>query len=599
MLRDYQQAAFDAAKEWMRRSHEPCLIEAATGAGKSHIVAAVAEWIGGTHAYKVLCIQPSKELVEQNYAKYLATGNPASIYCASISKSLAHPVIFGTPQTISNGLSAIKNIKTVIVDEAHQITPTVKNIIAHLRSCNDKLRVLGLTATPYRTGEGVIYQYDTGGSPTMARDPYFNTLVYQITARDLIARGFLSPVVTESHDGYLTNHLQLNKMGKFDVKEIEQTFVGKGRKTSLIVEDIVKQSSDRKGVLIFAATIQHAEEIMLSLPINSEIITGKTPKKERERVLRDFKAMRIKYLVNVAVLTTGFDAPHVDVIALMRATESPGLLQQIIGRGLRTDAGKHDCLVLDYAENLDRHCPDGDVFNPLVQVVGNASSNTLIKAACPICYAVNQFTARKNDEEYAIDEQGYFVDLMGSRITCEYGDIPAHYGRRCYGQKISKTGASVRCNYRWTAKQCNECDAENDIAARRCTSCDAELVDPNEKLRLEFAKIKSDPYQVSTDKVLNCTATKWQSAAGNLTIKIDYNTECRKFSAWYMPKQERLWSDLCIAVFGKIAPDVETFDQYFASHGTMPTSVTVAKDKQSGFYRVYGHNRPVDELQDI
>ena len=102
--------------------------------------------------------------------------------------------------------------------------------------------------------------------------------------------------------------------------------------------------------MLFAATVRHAEEVMASLPPDlSAMITGDTPKGERASIIARFKARRIKYLVNVAVLTTGFDAPHVDVIAILRKTESVGLLQQIIGRGLRLHDDKRDCLVLDYA----------------------------------------------------------------------------------------------------------------------------------------------------------------------------------------------------------------------------------------------------------
>jgi DNA repair protein RadD len=102
MLRPYQQAAFDAAITYIRKCYEPCLIEAATGAGKSHIIASIAEWVHSHSGKKVLCLAPSKELIQQNHKKYLATGNPASIYCASVSKSLTHDVVFGSPRTVLN-----------------------------------------------------------------------------------------------------------------------------------------------------------------------------------------------------------------------------------------------------------------------------------------------------------------------------------------------------------------------------------------------------------------------------------------------------------------------------------------------------------------
>jgi DNA repair protein RadD len=127
-LRDYQQEAFDATIKYIKECYDPCLLELATGAGKSHIVAAIAEYISGKG--KVLCLAPSKELTEQNHSKYLSTGNPASFFSASISKSLRHNVVFGTPKTVLNSIDRFgKEFVTIVIDEAHGITPTIKQIV--------------------------------------------------------------------------------------------------------------------------------------------------------------------------------------------------------------------------------------------------------------------------------------------------------------------------------------------------------------------------------------------------------------------------------------------------------------------------------------
>ena len=342
--RDYQQAAVNAAIEWMIKCLDPAVLDLATGAGKSFIIALIANWLEKNTGKKTLVLAPSKELVEQDREKYLSTGYPASVYCASIDKCLKHNVVFGTPQTVGNSIEKFgSNFACVIIDEGDGVTPTVKNIIHELRKRNEKLRVLGLTATPYRLNTGYIYQYDqTQGGKAMheseCRDPFYHSLLYRVDAHQLIERGYLTPPHAEiDHaEGYDTAGLELNSRGQFDAKQVEQTFEGKGRLTSFIVADIVAKSHNRNGVLIFAATVQHALEIMESLPPdNSEIITGSTSKSDRETIISRFKARRFKYLVNVAVLTVGFDAPHVDVVAILRATESVRLLQQIIGRGLR------------------------------------------------------------------------------------------------------------------------------------------------------------------------------------------------------------------------------------------------------------------------
>jgi DNA repair protein RadD len=609
MLRPYQQNAVTAAFDWVKKSYESCLIDAATGAGKSHIIAELARLINGVSGKKILCLAPSKELVEQNHKKYLATGNPASIYSASIGKSLAHDVVFASPVTVLNSIDKFgSNYAAVIVDEAHGITPTIQRIIDHLRMANDKLRVIGTTATPYRMGMGLIYRYDEKGNPIpddTTKDPYFNRLVYKIPAKELIEQGYLTPPVfdIEVCESYDTDGLKVNRMGLFNAHDVECVFEGRGRKTSNIVADFVANSQGRNGVMVFASTIQHAQEVMESLdPENSQLITGKTKKKERERLISEFKDMRFKYLVNVAVLTTGFDAEHVDHIVILRATESPGLLQQIIGRGLRLCDNKPDCLVSDYAKNIERHCPDGDVFNPQISVSRGGESFELT-CECPTCGVENTFAGRKNDEGFEHDINGYFIDLLGQQVIADDDlPMPAHHGRRCYGQQIIK-GGSVRCDYRWSLKQC-ECGHENDIAARYCEKCKAELVDPNEKLVIDFHKMKSDPYQISTDKVLSWRAQLWTSAKGNETVKINYTTQYAEFSAFYFPssssKNQNRWESICSAVFDNYERDpiafMERIDEF---EGSKPLTITYAKNRKSKYFDVFDHNRSEDEIPEL
>lgn len=611
MLRPYQQAAVDAAITELKRCLDPILIEAATGAGKSHIIAAIAAWLHGVSKKSVLCLAPSKELVEQNHAKYLATGNPASIWCASISKSLAHPVVFGTPRSVLNSADKFgSRFAAIVIDEAHRMDPTTIAICDHIKRQNPKLRVIGLTATPYRLGSGYIYRIDDGGQAlddTQTRDPFFVRLVYRITARELIAGGYLTPPVLDKPqaDSYDTSGLTLNRMGQFDAAAVERAFEGMGRKTAQIVAEVVEVSRSRQGVMIFAATVQHAKEVMASLPpALSEIVTGDTPKKDRERIIRAFKARQIKYLVNVAVLTTGFDAAHVDVVAILRATESASLLQQIVGRGLRLDDGKTDCLVLDYAGNVERHCPDGDIFAPQIAVKGGGSGSGTIDAECQSCGFVNQFSARPNDAGHDVNAQGYFVDLAGAVVLTDDGQpYPAHFGRRCYGHSL-QGGSYVRCDHRWSHKECPECGAENDIAARYCSECKAELVDPGAKLTLEFARAKADPYQRTTDRVIGWECRYHKSQAGNDCLRVRYTTEYASFDVFYVADSnsslnQYLWASLCAAVHPeqRVAPSVAAFlSALNAGRLTMPQTITAERVRGSKFWKVYDHNRPEDVI---
>jgi len=602
-LRPYQQESFDAIIKWVKKSFDPCLINAATGAGKSLIIAAVAEALHSiSGGKKILCLAPSKELVLQNREKYLATGNPASIFSASAGGiCLKHPVVFGTEGTVKNALDKFGNqFCAVIIDEAHRITPTIKNIIEQLQHKNSKLRVIGLTATPYRMGTGYIYQIDENGrtlDESEAINPFFTKLLYKIEARFLIEQGYLTPPVFEQgeSESYDTSGLTLNRMGQFDSASIDKAFVGKGRKTSLIVAEIVEKAHHRMGVMIFAATVQHAKEIMESLPPElSAIVTGETKQHERAEILARFKAMEIKYLVNVAVLTTGFDAPHVDLVAILRATESASLLQQIIGRGLRLHEHKQNCLVMDFASNIDRHCPSGDVFEPQIKTTKQSDSGAM-QCSCPMCGYVNEFKSRPNPDKFEISEDGYFLDLDGIPVGSEHGPIPAHHGRRCNGF-VLRARKHAQCNYYWTSKECPECQHKNDIAARFCSDCKAEIVNPNEKLRIDFQKMKADPHIPTSDKLLNCTITPWTSAKGNKTIKASFTTEYRTFPAWFAPSMKG-WTVFCDAFFGVKFEEIE--EAYNAIHGgkfIKPGTITAAKIPNENFYKVYAFNQD-EELE--
>lgn len=587
------------------------LLELATGAGKSLIVAEIAKFFEKISDKKVLCLAPSQELVTQNREKYLSYGNPASVYSASAGgKCLKHKVVFGSPLTVKNDLHKFVNFGAVIVDEAHGVTPTLIEIIESMKDDNPNLRVLGLTATPYRMGQGYIYEIDENDKPVAVeatKDPYFKKLLYRVTADFLINHNppYLTEPVTDVCDGYDTGNLVLSNNNKFTPDSVEKAFEGKGRLTSDIVADVVEKSINRKGVMLFASTIQHANEIMESLPkSSSSIVTGKTKPKERKSIVSRFKAKKIKYIVSVGALTTGFDAPHVDVVAILRATESPGLLQQIIGRGLRLDDGKVNCLALDYAGNIERHKLENGLFDPEIKSVYGGGELPLVQARCDVCNTVNEFSARKNPEEFDIDEYGYFVDLAGNRIVVDDQPLPGHYGRRCLGQTLVK-GQYERCNGRWSFKSCPECDHENDIAARYCKNCKGELVDPNEKLQIDFKKLKANPRAKSTDKVTGWNCQKWVSRAGNESLRIDWTTEYRTFPAWYSPigntaMQRHLWSNLSQTVFGegKVAPSIDMFiDTLKKQKGKMPKTITAKKD--GDFFTIYAHGEPEDEIQSI
>lgn len=608
-LRPYQQNAADAAIKELRRSLDPCLIEAATGAGKSLLVAYIAKVMSDLSGKRTLCLAPSQELVEQNHEKFLLTGDPASIYCAALGKKdLRHTVVFGSPGSVGKVATRIgSDIALIVVDEAQGMTPTVRAIIDAVKAENPKVRVLGLTGTPYELGKGYIYREDENGKvwgDDKARDPYFMRKVYTIGAPELIELGFLTrPIIGALGVAqYETSSIDFTQSKKKVEEQVAKVFVGRGRKTAEIVADVVYQSRGRRGVMFFAASTDHAFEIMESLdPATSALISGDpkiTPKKDRKRIIADFKAQKIRHLVNVAVLCVGFDAPHVDVIAILRKTESIGLMQQIIGRGLRLFPGKDNVLILDYAENIESHCPTGDLFAPEVKAAMGGTSGGPMNAECPECKHDNEFSARKNDDGHAIDKNGYFCDLTGSRIMVDLAELdpetqkaktapmPAHFGRRCQAYHRARDGHSYQCGYRWSSKPCGECRHDNDIAARYCKQCKAELIDPNAKLRIEFKQMKRDVSQMQCDEVLSMNVKFGLSQKGNSQCTVNFITEHRSFTVYFQTE----------AKYQKAQAQWEAFRSITDDGVFEPSTVTYRKNSD-GFFEIYNYNQPADKIE--
>ena len=594
-LREYQKPCVEKAIEYLKSTTEPGLIDAAPAAGKSFMIASISDRLheisGGK---KVLNLAPSKELVTQNAEKMRMIGHPVSIFSASAgSKSTRHNIVFATPGTVVRSISRFTHgYCAVNIDEAHGITNTIRTIIDEMRKGNPNLRVIGWSGTPFRMNTGYIYRFDPDGralSDDQSVDPYFLKCIHRVSANEMLNQGYICPMdIGSVRETYDASGLKPNSMGRFDPKDLYSVFVGKGRLTASVVADVVDHAKNRfGGCMIFAATIEHMQEIMQSLPPgNSGYVSGNDAQacggavSGRDAVIKAYRNQKFKFLVSVGTLTTGFDVEHTSIIATLRKTESAALLQQILGRAWRLHPEKERSLWLDYTGQAEDHFPDGDIYSPRIQARRRSGEAVPIVACCPQCKTENEFSMRPNPDELKYDKWGYFVDLAGERIETEHGPMPAHYGRRCFGVEMVK-GKAERCTYRWTGKECLECGADNDIAARYCCECKAEIVDPNAKLALEFRQLKRDPYQRQTDEIVKIDVKESVSQAGNETIRLDIVTPYRSFSFWMMkePKNARALADL---------------ERWNTLGGEMPETVTYQKEG-SGFYRVYAWNAPKDE----
>ncbi|HCD1284877.1 TPA: DEAD/DEAH box helicase [Vibrio parahaemolyticus] len=497
-LRPYQADSVKAVIHYFRKHSTPAVIVLPTGAGKSLVIAELARLAKG----RVLVLAHVKELVEQNHAKYEGYGLKGAIFSAGLGrKETDQQVVFASVQSVVRNLDSFKNqFSLLVIDECHRV-PDDKNssyqkVITHLRELNPGIKVLGLTATPYRLGMGWIYQYHTRGQVRTEEPRFFRDCIFELPIRYLLDENFLTParMMDAPVLSYDFSQLTPANTGRYKEAEMDMVIDKAKRATPQIVEQIIQYARERKGVMIFAATVRHAQEIHGLLPEGeTAIVIGDTPTPERDAIIQAFKNREIKYLVNVSVLTTGFDAPHVDLIAILRPTESVSLYQQIVGRGLRLSEGKNECLVLDYAGN------SYDLYQPEVGDPKPDSTSEIITIPCPACGFNNNFWGK-------LDSNGFLLE---------------HFGRRCQGYfEDEDTGEREHCGYRFRAKYCGECGTDNDIAARICHECDATLVDPDKKLK-EALNLKDALIFECTEMDLSV----FKSNDGKSQLKVTYSGE--------------------------------------------------------------------------
>jgi len=312
-LRPYQQEAVDATVSYFRRSAEPAVIVLPTGAGKSLVIAELARVARG----RVLVLAHVKELVAQNHAKYQAYGLQADIFAAGLQRKESQAkVVFGSVQSVARNLAQFDDrFSLLIVDECHRISDAddsqYQQIINQLRQRNPQLRLLGLTATPYRLGKGWIYQFHYHGMVRGTEQALFRDCIYELPLRYMIKHGFLVP--PERLDmpvvQYDFSRLQAQENGLFSEADLNRELKQQQRITPHIIQQIVEFARERQGVMIFAATVEHAKEILGLLPDSKALISAGTPAAERDALITAFKARELLYMVNVAVLTTGLMRP--------------------------------------------------------------------------------------------------------------------------------------------------------------------------------------------------------------------------------------------------------------------------------------------------
>ena len=393
-LREYQQRAIDMLYAWFEKNAgHPCLV-LPTGSGKSHIVAALCkDAVQNWPETRILMLTHVKELIEQNAQKMREhwPGAPLGIYSASLRRrQLDEPITFAGIQSIFNRVEKIGHVDLVVIDECHLVNHkqqgSYRILIDALLKTNPALRVVGLTATPYRLGHGLITD----------KPALFNDLIEPIGVEELIYKGFLAPLRSKVTKTKI-DVAGLHKRGGEYIEAELQAAVDTDALNASAVEEVIARAEDRKAWLFFCAGVRHASRVRDELRqrgIEAECVLGDTPQAERDRIISDFRSGKIRALTNANVLTTGFDYPDIDLIALLRPTCSPGLYVQMVGRGMRLKSSARDCLVLDFAGCVAAHGPIIAVQPPRKPGQGTEDKAAPTKD-CPQCGEVVALAVRE------------------------------------------------------------------------------------------------------------------------------------------------------------------------------------------------------------
>lgn len=444
MLRKYQQDAVDSLFQFQNdRPGQSSVIVIPTGGGKTRVMAEIIRRsFEANPNCRGMILSHVKELLEQSnktcthYAT--TTGLPVEsigVYSAALKRREVKPLTIAGIQSVYKKGADFGYLDFIMIDECHLISQNketmYRKFLSQAKISNSRVKVVGLTATPYRLQSGIIFGH---------KEKTFDNCCYAIGVRDLIDEGFLSPLVTMGS----TDSPDLKKVriraGEYFSKDLDAILENADLVQSSVKEAIAK-TSGRKSVLVFASSIKHAQMILDELKNQGQranMITGETHPAIRDCVVNGFRENNYKWLVNVAVLTTGFDAPMIDCVVVMRPTMSKGLWYQMVGRGFRLAPDKENCLILDFGDNALRHgCIDQIVVDaqgielPAAKVKRCPSCNLIHRIGNIICPSCGYFKPK--------EEESLFPEKLSSSQT--NGEILA--GRQPKQYEIVATGYTI------------------------------------------------------------------------------------------------------------------------------------------------------------
>lgn len=420
-LRPYQKSALDAVTRHLStRSDNPC-VELPTGSGKTPLMAALCKhYCTAWPSTRIIVLAHVKELVSQNAEKLRSMWPEGSVgvYSAGLrSRDTDAQVTFASIQSVWKRPLAFGFKDLVLVDEAHHIPTksegTYRSFIDGLKRNSPHLRVIGFTATPYRMDSG----------PVVGAGLVLNDICYRADVAELIEQGYLCRPVTKAGQARADIASVRIVAGDY-ARGMLEAACNKDSIVRAACAELVKLSDGRNAGIIFTAGKDHARNVSDTLlaehGIEAPVVTDDTPAALRARIVADFKSGKYRWLVNVNVFSEGFDAPHVDVVVMLRPTKSPGLYYQQVGRGFRLHPGKRDFLVLDFAGNVIEHGPiDRIVVRKKGKGKGDSQQGPLVKE-CVKCHRLNPIATRQCEEcghEFPVnDDPKHSITANGAAI---------------------------------------------------------------------------------------------------------------------------------------------------------------------------------------
>lgn len=384
-LRHYQESAVNALFNYFENETGNPLVVLPTATGKSLVIAEFTRRAMLSYPdTRIVVATHVKELVAQNYLEFYhcCPEISAGIHSAGLrKKDMHHKVLFCGIQSIFRKAFDLGRVDILIIDEAHTVPKAGEGMwltfIAALKISNPHLKVIGMSATPFRLDTGLL---------TEGEKRIFTDVCYEYPLLQAVEDGFICmPVPKPTTTTYDISNVG-KRGGEYVPGELDAAF-DVDEKTVAAINEIVEYGKDRNCWLIFAAGNKHAASIKEELDrrgISAAIVTQDTSDSDREKAVNDIKNFGIKALINNLIFTTGFNAKPIDMIACFRPTKSKGLWVQICGRGFRLHESKNDCLILDFGRNSDRHGPLDKITGR--KDVGEGGGGVPIKT-CPHCKA--------------------------------------------------------------------------------------------------------------------------------------------------------------------------------------------------------------------